>query len=116
MGSFPQIMESLPEADVPIPGVTVRLLRGPTASAIFWEAHEDTAVPEHSHGGQWGIVIEGEMELTVGGRSRVCRRGDEYFVPAGVAHSAKLRAGLRVIDFFDDPDRYRSRTAASRGP
>lgn len=110
MAPFPSVFEKLPEADVPIPGVNVRLLRGPTASAIFWEATQDTKVPEHRHGDQWGVVLEGEMTLVVGGKSRRCRRGDEYFIPAGTPHSADLKAGARVIDFFDDPDRYRAKS------
>ncbi len=109
MPGFPEIFQKLPEADVPIPGVKVRLLRGPTASAIFWEATLDTAVPEHAHGGQWGVVLEGEIRLTFAGKTRVCRRGDEYYVPARVPHAAALKAGARVIDFFDDPDRYHAK-------
>ncbi len=109
MAPFPAVFERLPEAEVPIPGVKVRLLRGPTASAIFWEATQDTSVPEHRHGGQWGVVLEGEIRLTVGGKARACRKGDEYYIPPGVPHAADLKAGARVIDFFDDPDRYRAK-------
>ncbi len=109
MAPFPELFRTLPEADVPIPGVAVRLLRGPTASAIFWEATRDTAVPEHRHGGQWGVVLEGELRLTIGSKVRRCRRGDEYYIPAGTPHSAILKKGARVIDFFDDPDRYRAK-------
>ncbi len=109
MPPFPDVFLKLPEADVPFRAVKVRLLRGPTASAIFWEASEDTSVPEHIHGGQWGVVLEGEIELTTNGKARRCRRGDEYFIPAGVPHAARLKAGARVIDFFDDPDRYRAK-------
>ena len=110
MAPFPDLFHTLPEAEVPIPGVNVRLLRGPTASAIFWEATRDTTVPEHRHGRQWGVVLDGEMRLTVDGKTRTCRKGDEYFIPAGVPHAADLKAGARVIDFFDDPDRYRAKT------
>ncbi len=109
MDAFPEIFDTLPLADAPVQGVTVRLLRGPTASAIFWHAEQDTAVPEHRHGGQWGVVLSGEIRLTVGSDTRTCRRGDEYYIPAGVPHSATLRKGARVIDFFDDPDRYRAK-------
>lgn len=109
MPPFPEMFRKLPEADVPIRGVSIRLLRGPTASATFWEATEDAAVPEHSHGAQWGVVLEGEIRLTVAGKIRTCRKGDEYHIPAGVPHRADLKAGARVIDFFDDPDRYRTK-------
>jgi len=109
MTRFPEIVARLPEADVSFKGVKVRLLQGPTACAIFVEAREEAEVPEHSHGAQWGIVVAGEMDLTIGGMTRTYHRGDEYVIAAGVPHGAKLRAGTRVIDFFDDPNRYRPR-------
>lgn len=114
MPPFPEIVRSLPEADAPFQGIDVRLLRGPTASLIFVEAVVDAEVPSHTHAAQWGIVVDGEMLLTIGGRARTYRRGDEYLIPSGTPHAAKLRAGTRVIDFFDDPDRYRSRTDSVR--
>jgi quercetin dioxygenase-like cupin family protein len=107
MPHFPDLFQKLPEADVRFRGVNVRLLQGPTACAIFLEATEDVTVPEHSHGAQWGIVVEGEVSLTIGGETRLRRRGDEYSIPAGVPHAAVLRKGARVIDCFDDPNRYR---------
>lgn len=109
MNQFPEVFRKLPEADVAFAGVNVRLLQGPTACAIFLEAKEDTAVPEHSHGAQWGMVVDGEIQLTIGGEARARRKGDEYFIPAGVPHAALLKKGARVIDFFDDPNRYRPR-------
>lgn len=110
MAGFPEIIRNLPEAEASLKGITLWLLQGPTASAIFVEALADGAVPEHSHGAQWGIVVHGELVLTIGGETRTYGPGEEYFIPAGVSHSAKLRKGVRVIDFFDDPNRYRPRT------
>lgn len=107
MAPFPELFRRLPEADVTFRGVDVRLLRGPTASAIFLETKEDMTVPEHRHGAQWGIVVEGELNLTIGSETRIRKRGDEYHIPAGVPHAAILKKGTRVIDVFDDPDRYR---------
>lgn len=107
MTRFPDLFGKLPEADASFRGIRMRLLRGPTASAIFVEALEDASVPEHAHGAQWGIVVEGELDLTIGGSSRTYRRGDEYSIPPGMPHGASLRRGTRVIDVFDDPDRYR---------
>lgn len=107
MAGFPEIVRALPEADAPFRDITLWLLRGPTASAIFVEASADSEVPEHSHGTQWGFVVAGELVLTIGGRTRRYGPGEEYLIPAGVPHSARLKAGVRVIDLFDDPNRYR---------
>lgn len=110
MAHYPEMFRCLPEADVPLSGVDVRLLRGPGACAIFLEATQDTTVPEHRHGGQWGIVAEGELGLTIGSDTRTHRRGDSYVTPAGTPHAAVLARGTRVIDVFDDPNRYRPKT------
>lgn len=106
MAGFPKIVRSLPEADAPFRNISVWLLQGPTASAIFVQAQRDSEVPEHAHGSQWGVVVSGELILTIDGNTKTYRPGEEYFIPAGTPHSAKLRAGVRVIDFFDDPNRY----------
>jgi len=109
MTGFPDFIRRLPQADTSLRGVTLWLLRGKTASATLFQAREDSVVPEHSHAAQWGIVVDGDMRLTIGGDTRTLRRGDEYFVPADVLHSASFKAGFRAIDFFDDPNRYRPR-------
>ena len=64
-------------------------------------------VAPHSHGEQWGIVVEGEMELTVDGRTRRCGPGDSYHIPAGAVHSANFLSHFRAIDVFADADRYK---------
>ena len=109
MAGFPGIVRKLPEADAPFTDIKLYLLQGPTASAVFVEAFEEAEVPPHSHGAQWGVVVHGDLVLTIGGKTRTYHPGEEYFIPAGVTHAAKLRKGVRVIDFFDDPNRYRPR-------
>jgi quercetin dioxygenase-like cupin family protein len=51
--------------------------------------------------------VEGEMRLVIGGKSRVYRKGDWYFIPEGVVHSAIFLTKVNAIDIFDDPKRYR---------
>jgi len=109
MAGFPEIIRRLPEADAPFRGISLRLLQGPTACATFVEAMEDADIPEHAHGAQWGVIVAGELVLTIGGRTRVYGPGEEYFIPAGVPHAATLKRGVRVVDVFDDPNRYRPR-------
>ena len=35
-------------------------------------------VSEHTHSAQWGIVVEGEMELTIGGATKTYKKGDVF--------------------------------------
>lgn len=69
-------------------------------------------VPPHSHGAQWGVVVEGEMMLIPlcgTGETRSYRKGEAYFIPAGAVHSARFNSRVFVIDFFADPDRYKAK-------
>jgi quercetin dioxygenase-like cupin family protein len=90
----------MPKAQV-WPGLDAYVLNGKTAQAGFFEATETVSVPEHSHDGQWGIVIEGTVELTVGGVHHTFTKGDHYDIPAGVPHSAVVHAGAIFIDVWE---------------
>jgi quercetin dioxygenase-like cupin family protein len=73
---------------------------------VFFEIASSAEVPTHRHNAQWGIVVEGEMELTIEGTAKVYRKGDEYFIPAHAKHSAKFLTNCRIIDFFVDKARF----------
>jgi quercetin dioxygenase-like cupin family protein len=46
------------------------------------------------------------MELTISGKPRICKKGDEYVIPAGASHSARFLQKTRVMDFFPEKNRY----------
>ncbi len=102
-----ELITSLPEADIPFDGVRGWLLQGPKQQQVFFDIAPIGEVPPHSHGAQWGIMVDGEMKLTIGGETHHVKTGDSYFIPAGVQHSATFLTRCRVIDFFEDVDRYR---------
>jgi quercetin dioxygenase-like cupin family protein len=80
---------------------------------VFFDIEPVGEIPPHSHGEQWGIVVEGEMELTIGGEVRRCRAGDSYHIPAGTVHSARfLSPRFRAIDVFADRNRYKIKAAS----
>ena len=56
---FPDIITSLPAAKLPISGVSSYLFQGERQQFIFMAFDQDVAVPEHSHGAQWGVVLDG---------------------------------------------------------
>ena len=103
---FPEPILNLPQADLPFDGVEAYLSQGPDHQIIFMEFNRDVLLPEHSHASQWGIVLEGEIELTIGGVKRTYQKGDRYFIPEGVAHSGKISAGYADMTYFDQKDRY----------
>ncbi len=103
---FPDMIAGLPEADVPVEGVRGWISQAVDHQVCFLEIDAGVVVPPHSHGSQWGIVVEGEMDLTIDGETRACCKGDSYFIRAGVVHSAAFRTRVRAIDVFADAKRY----------
>ena len=74
---------------------------------VFFDIDPIGEIPLHSHGEQWGIVVEGEMDLSIGGQTKRYKAGDSYHIPAGVTHGAKFLSRVRAIDVFADRDRYK---------
>ena len=107
---FPAFVRSLPEADLPFEGLRGWLLQSESGQILFNESDIEVSVPEHSHGNQWGIVIDGKIELTVGDQTRTYSHGDTYFIAAGTAHRARIHPGFRALDYFADRNRYRPRS------
>ncbi|MCD1293885.1 cupin domain-containing protein [Methanocella sp. CWC-04] len=103
---FPEPILRLPEADIPLKGISAYLSQGENHQVIFMYFGEDVDLPEHSHKSQWGVVFEGKLDLTIGGVKKTYLKGDHYFIPEGVRHSGHIYAGLNVMDYFDQKDRY----------
>ena len=104
---FPEPLRDLSEADIPLEGVKAYLSQGETHQIVFMEFSKDVELPEHSHESQWGVVLEGTIDLIIDGVKQTFTRGDRYFIPKGVKHSAKIYAGYADITFFNQKDRYR---------
>lgn len=103
---FPELIKKLPEANIPFEGIKGWLSQGEDQQLVFFEIDAVGEVPAHSHGAQWGIVVEGEMDLTIDGETKTYKKGDSYTIPKGIVHSATFIKKTWVIDFFEDKDRY----------
>ncbi len=106
---FPEPIRNLPEADIPLKGIKAYLSQSENHQIIFMEFGEDVELPEHSHAAQVGIVLEGRVDLVIGGEKRTYVKGDRYYIPEGVKHSGKIHAGYADITFFNEPGRYRTK-------
>jgi mannose-6-phosphate isomerase-like protein (cupin superfamily) len=108
---FPAFVRGLPEADLPFKGLRGWLLQGESGQVLFNESDVALTVPTHSHGCQWGVVLEGRIDLTVGGQTQSYFSGDTFFIPEGIPHQARIHPGYRAVDCFADRHRYRARWA-----
>ncbi|MFH2057087.1 MAG: cupin domain-containing protein [bacterium] len=105
--AYPEMIRGLPQVDVPFKGVRGWLISGGNKQIVFFDIEPVGQVPPHAHCAQWGIVVSGEMKLTIGEAAKVYKPGDWYYIPEGVVHSANFLSRVNVIDMFDAPDRYK---------
>ncbi|MBW2369039.1 MAG: cupin domain-containing protein [Deltaproteobacteria bacterium] len=87
-------------------GLKAYLSQADNHQIVFMEFGADVELSEHAHASQLGIVLEGKINLTIGGEGHTFVKGDRYFIPGGVVHSGKIFAGYADVSFFDEPDRY----------
>jgi quercetin dioxygenase-like cupin family protein len=104
--TFPKPIQNLPEANIPLDGVKAYLAQGEHHQVVFMEFMTDVTLPEHSHEDQWELVLEGTVDLWMSEKKHSFKRGDRFFIPKGVIHSAKVYAGYASIVFFNQKDRY----------
>lgn len=58
-------------------------------------------LPEHHHvQEQWTHVLEGELEFTLAGETRILTPGTSAHIPSDVPHSAYALTRCKVIDAF----------------
>lgn len=104
---FPEMVTAFPEADIPLAGLTSHLLQGDRHQFVFMCYEEDASVPEHSHEAQWGVVLDGRIRLTIDGTEYLLTKGDTYFIPKDVKHSAEVTKGYKDLTLFNQKDRYK---------
>lgn len=113
---FPDFVRRLPRADLPISGLQGWILQSDDGQLLFLEAQDEVHLPEHSHCDQWGFVVNGTIELTIGGKTRTYKKGDSYYIPAGTLHGGVLHPGFKAVDFFSDRDRYKTIRSGPSSP
>ena len=103
---FPEPIQNLPEADIPLEGIKAYLSQAENHQILFMQFEKDVELQEHSHEAQMGVVIEGKIELIIDGKKQIYTKGDHYYIPKDVKHSGKIFAGYADITFFNEKNRY----------
>jgi unsaturated pyranuronate lyase len=87
----------LPEIER-LPGWRGRHFDSASMTFGYWEFDAGSSIHEHSHPQEevW-LVIEGELDLTVGGEARTAGPGGAAIVPPGVRHSVLARTDGRAL-------------------
>ncbi len=103
---FPEAITNLPLADIPIKGLKAYISQGKGHQILYMAFEEDVDLLEHAHDAQYGVVLNGQIDLFIDGVETSFVKGDQYYIPAGVPHSGKIHAGYADITFFNEENRY----------
>jgi quercetin dioxygenase-like cupin family protein len=88
-----------------VPGLKFQPTLGELTLANYVTFAPHTEAPLHAHlEEQVVIVVEGELEFTIDGQTRIMGVGDVAVIPPWVPHGAKTHQhGCREIDVFSPP-------------
>ncbi|MBO9523460.1 MAG: cupin domain-containing protein [Nocardioidaceae bacterium] len=104
-GYFPAFIERLTEADIPLETCRAFMVRD-RCQALFFELPAGSQSPDHTHGNEWGLVIQGQVDITIDGVTTSYGPGESYFVGEDVVHSVVNHPGLVGITVFEGTDRF----------
>lgn len=75
----------------PLSGFTFKEVHLENLMMTWVEMDPGSILPEHSHEHeQISLVVQGKLELTVGGETRVLKKGEVAVVPSKVRHSGRV--------------------------
>lgn len=93
-------VREIPAQEV-VPGCRLRTPYGENLMLSYLEMDQGAEIPLHDHPHeQGGILLEGQLELTIGEETRVCDPGAMFLIPPHVPHRAVAITSVRVMDVF----------------
>jgi quercetin dioxygenase-like cupin family protein len=91
--------------DIPVrqtwPGFYGRMVSGDKSTLAFWDIKKGSQGLEHHHvHEQITYVVEGQLEMIIGGEKYFLTAGSVHVIPSNVPHSAYAVTDCRLIDSF----------------
>ena len=81
------------------PGFRVRNFQSANMSFAYWVIDAGADLPEQSHSNEQVLnILEGEIELTIDGKSEILRPGMVAVIPSGAIHSGRTVTECKIID------------------
>jgi quercetin dioxygenase-like cupin family protein len=84
-----------------IEGIEGRYVHGDQTTFGLVEVKKGSILPaHHHHHEQITFVLEGELEMTIGGETMTLKPGCFHVIPSNVPHSAVAHMDCKLIDVF----------------
>ncbi len=82
------------------PGILSKVESGKSLTMAVMEIAPGKEGAAHEHPfDQCGIVVEGELEMSVGNEKKLLKAMETYFIPAGINHNWKtLTSSAKILD------------------
>ena len=83
-------------------GIKMRVLgTGTKMNALHWRTKDGIESPLHQHPEeQFGYILKGGFEITIGNEKVVLGAGGSYFIPANTPHKFRIIGETEAIDIF----------------
>ena len=93
-------ISEIPQRDL-VKGIKGRYIHTETTTIGFVEIDKGAVLPAHSHvHEQTSQIIEGKLEMTIGGETMILEPGTFVIIPSNVVHSARALTDCVVTDTF----------------
>lgn len=91
--------------DLPVkelrPGFFGKMIHGEKGTVSIWEIQQGSRLETHQHvHEQITCILEGALEMNIGGVDYVFTAGCYHVIPSNVPHNAFARTDVKVMDFF----------------
>ena len=93
-------LKTITEREV-VPGFKGKFIHSDNVTIVHWDITAGAKLSEHNHyHEQITNIINGELELTIEGITKVLKSGELVVVPSNVKHSGRAITNCYVIDVF----------------
>ena len=94
-------IKDIPSKEV-VKGITGHYAHGKDLTFGYVEIKAGSNLPEHHHPHeQITYIIEGQLDMTIGGKFCPLSAGMYYVIPSNVPHSAVAKVDCKAIDVFN---------------
>lgn len=85
-----------------VKGISGQLIHTDTLSIGYFDIAKGAVLPAHSHvHEQITSLLEGELEMTVDGETKIMKAGHVATIPSNVVHSARALTDCKAVDVFN---------------
>jgi quercetin dioxygenase-like cupin family protein len=93
-------LTALPVREI-FPGIRARLIHTDRVTHSWVELDEGAAFPDHHHPHEQIVsVLDGTLDIVVGGEAHALAAGQVLVIPPDVPHQGRARTFCRVLDTF----------------